>query len=179
VLTTRLGGVMLRTVQCRPAPACARKSPPRVHSKETRQDKTRLTPHCTDTGMTARPPQVHGSTMPLLLLLVLISLVASQAMSSSSPFSSSRSPPRASISASAFASSASSSFFPTRARQHPQQQAQGRGRRRRSSASLQMRDASMTRDFSVGDIVRVEPGVQLDGMDWGGLEGTVTTTWVK
>jgi len=30
---------MLRTVQCRPAAACARKSPPRVHSKETRQDK--------------------------------------------------------------------------------------------------------------------------------------------
>ncbi|GAB5035685.1 tssc1 [Nannochloropsis oceanica] len=37
----------------------------------------------------------------------------------------------------------------------------------------------MTRDFSVGDKVRVEPGVELDGMDWGGLEGTVTTTWVK
>jgi hypothetical protein len=34
------GGVMLGTVQCRPAVACARKSPPRVHSKETRQDKT-------------------------------------------------------------------------------------------------------------------------------------------
>jgi len=33
------GGVMLCTVQCRPASACARKSPPRVHSKETRQDK--------------------------------------------------------------------------------------------------------------------------------------------
>jgi hypothetical protein len=33
---------MLRTVQCRPAAACARKSPLRVHSKETRQDKTRL-----------------------------------------------------------------------------------------------------------------------------------------
>jgi hypothetical protein len=33
--------VMLRTVQCRPAAACARKSPLRVHSKETRQDKTR------------------------------------------------------------------------------------------------------------------------------------------
>ena len=32
---------MLCTVQCRPAAACARKSPPRVHSKETRQDKTR------------------------------------------------------------------------------------------------------------------------------------------
>ena len=31
---------MLCTVQCRPAAACARKSPPRVHSKETRQDKT-------------------------------------------------------------------------------------------------------------------------------------------
>jgi hypothetical protein len=31
---------MLRTVQCRPAAACARKSPLRVHSKETRQDKT-------------------------------------------------------------------------------------------------------------------------------------------
>jgi hypothetical protein len=37
----------------------------------------------------------------------------------------------------------------------------------------------MTRDFTVGDKVRVEPGVQLDGMDWGGLEGIVTTTWVK
>ena len=35
------GGVMLSTVQCRPATARARKSPPRVHSKETRQDKTR------------------------------------------------------------------------------------------------------------------------------------------
>jgi hypothetical protein len=35
------GGVTLRTVQCRPAAACARKSPLRVHSKETRQDKTR------------------------------------------------------------------------------------------------------------------------------------------
>jgi hypothetical protein len=34
------GGVMLCTVQCRHAAACARKSPPRVHSKETRQDKT-------------------------------------------------------------------------------------------------------------------------------------------
>ena len=33
---------MLCTVQCRPAAACARKSPPRVHSKETRQDKTRF-----------------------------------------------------------------------------------------------------------------------------------------
>jgi hypothetical protein len=30
---------MLCTVQCRPAAAYARKSPPRVHSKETRQDK--------------------------------------------------------------------------------------------------------------------------------------------
>jgi hypothetical protein len=36
------GGVMLCTVQCRPAAACARKSPPRVHSKESRQDKTSL-----------------------------------------------------------------------------------------------------------------------------------------
>ena len=34
------GGVTLSTVQCRPASACARKSPPRVHSKETRQDKS-------------------------------------------------------------------------------------------------------------------------------------------
>ena len=32
---------MLGTVQCRPAAACATKSPSRVHSKETRQDKTR------------------------------------------------------------------------------------------------------------------------------------------
>jgi hypothetical protein len=30
---------MLRTVQCRPAAACARKIPLRVQSKETRQDK--------------------------------------------------------------------------------------------------------------------------------------------
>ena len=34
--------VMLCTVQCRPAAACARKSPPRVHSKETRQDKKEM-----------------------------------------------------------------------------------------------------------------------------------------
>ena len=33
------GGVMLCTVQCRPASACARKSPARGCSKETRQDK--------------------------------------------------------------------------------------------------------------------------------------------
>ena len=32
----------LLAVQCRPAAACARKSPLRVHCKETRQDKTRL-----------------------------------------------------------------------------------------------------------------------------------------
>lgn len=126
--------------------------------------------------MTVRPLQLHG-----LLLLVLASCLGSQAVvgvsASSPPPSSSRSPPRASLSAFAFASSASSSsFFPTRARHHPQQRAQGRQRR---SASLQMRDASMTRDFTVGDIVRIEPGVKLDGMDWGGLEGTVTTTWVK
>ena len=33
---------MLCTIQCRPASACVRKSPSRVHSKETRQDKTSL-----------------------------------------------------------------------------------------------------------------------------------------
>jgi hypothetical protein len=38
--TSDHGVVMLGTVQCRPAAACARKSPSRVHSKETRQDKT-------------------------------------------------------------------------------------------------------------------------------------------
>ena len=33
-------GAMLCTVQCRPPSACASKNPPRVHSKERRQDKT-------------------------------------------------------------------------------------------------------------------------------------------
>jgi len=115
----------------------------------------------------------------LLLLLVLLSLFCNQAvmaLSPSSPLSSSSSTPHASFSAFAFVSSASS-FFPIRARQAPQQHlAQGRQRR---SASLQMRDASMTRDFTVGDVVRIEKGVELDGMDWSGLVGTVTTTWVK
>jgi len=39
------GVVTLRTVQCRPAAACARKSPLRVRSKETRQDKLSETMH--------------------------------------------------------------------------------------------------------------------------------------
>lgn len=41
--------MMLCTLHCRPAAACARKSSPRVHSKETTQDKTRDFPigsHC-------------------------------------------------------------------------------------------------------------------------------------
>lgn len=51
--------------------------------------------------------------------------------------------------------------------------------RRYRSGSVTMRDGSMVRDFEVGDLVRVQPGTFLDGMDWGGLEGVVTTTWVK
>ena len=140
---------------------------------------THSTPHYAHTQeriMTARHLQLRG-----LPLLVLVSFLASQAvlaLSTSPPPRSSRSSrsPQASLTAFAFASLRVVVLLPTRARHHPQQQAQGRQRR---SASLQMRDASMTRDFTVGDIVRVEPGVQLDGMDWGGLEGTVTTTWVK
>ncbi len=37
----------------------------------------------------------------------------------------------------------------------------------------------MIRDFAVGDRVRIVPNVVLDGMDWGGLVGVVTTTWEK
>lgn len=42
-----------------------------------------------------------------------------------------------------------------------------------------MRDASMVRDFAVGDRVKIKAGVVLDGKDWSGLEGTITYTWEK
>jgi hypothetical protein len=49
------GGVMLCTVQCRPAAACARKKTPRVHSKETRQDKTSTPRACLGEATPSRP----------------------------------------------------------------------------------------------------------------------------
>ena len=45
------GGVMLCTVQCRPASACARKSPPRGCTLK-KQDKTRRCPLKTESGRT-------------------------------------------------------------------------------------------------------------------------------
>lgn len=78
----------------------------------------------------------------------------------------------------AFSPSFSSTRLASMPRQYRLRQAQ-QGRRHRSSALVQMRDGSMVRDFKVGDIVLVNPNTHLDGMDWGGLEGTVTTTWVK
>jgi hypothetical protein len=51
---------MLCTVQCRPAAACARKSPPRVHSKETRQDKTSSRSPRPSTGFPCAPRRLRG-----------------------------------------------------------------------------------------------------------------------
>jgi len=82
------GGVMLCTVQCRPASACARKSPPRgctlKKQDKTRQDMTtvlgRVVGGDTDTGRATQTPQ-HVDMVQRELVPVLVPLEVGRAQS--------------------------------------------------------------------------------------------------